>query len=441
MSECNVVFNFDKAVGKMKPMHAVNNGPYPAGKDQKRGNLHSYKALRSPYARNHDASFDSRYGGNHTVDVNFIFTDFDADVNDPNSYDFTCTDKYIVDTYAVGTEIFYRLGTRIEHEIKKYNTIMPRDFKKWAEICEHIIMHYTEGWANGFTYKLDYWEIWNEADLDPEDSTNKKCWSGTEQEFFEFYKVAALHLKNRFPHLKIGGPASCGNEEWLERFLAYMQKNNVPIDFVSYHWYWTEPSDMSKKCTRVRGLMEKYGYGSAEAILNEWNYVRGWVDEFVYSVEQIIGMKGAAFNSACMTACQNNPSIDMLMYYDARLTAFNGLFDIYTYRPLKGYYAFYLFANLYDLKNQIFASSDDEDVYVLGAKNGEKFATMITYYAEDDNKRHKYIDIDFGTSKLDGAKILIVDKDRTLGEYTQAKIENGRVTLFVERNTIIYIEK
>ena len=192
---------------------------------------------------------------------------------------------------------------------------------------------------------------------------------------------------------------------------------------------------------RVRQMMDKYGYDKSEAILNEWNYVRGWVDEFVYSIEQIIGMKGAAFASACMLLCQSNPAIDMLMYYDARPTGFNGLFDMYVYRPLKGYYAFYTFANLYELKNQISATSDDDDVYVVGAKDGEKFACVITYYAEDDNKWEKYIDVDFGTNELDGAKILITDKNQTMAEYTKAKVENGRVRLFVERNTIIYIEK
>lgn len=441
MSECNVIFNFDKSIGKIKPMHAVNNGPYPAKNEQKRGNSNDYRAARIPYARNHDASFDAGYGGNHTVDVNFIFPNFDADVNDPQSYDFACTDRYVQNTYDVGTEVFYRLGSRIEHEVKKYNTIPPKDFKKWAEICEHIIMHYTEGWANGFNYKLDYWEIWNEPDLDVNEPINKRCWGGTEIEFFELYKTAALHLKNRFPYLKIGGPASCGDEAWLERFLKYQSENNVPMDFVSWHWYWTEPKDMSIKCTRVRRLMEKYGYGSAESIMNEWNYVRGWVDEFVYSIEQIISMKGAAFFSACMLEAQNNPDVDMLMYYDARMGAFNGLFDYYTMRPLKGYYSFYLFANLYELGSQAYSSSDDEDVYVVGASNKDKKAAIITYYAENDNKWEKYINVDLGTSEFDGAKILVVDENKTLNEYTRDKIKDGKVRLFVQRNSIIYIER
>lgn len=49
-----------------------------------------------------------------TVDVHRIFRDFDADVNNCNSYDFEETDKYILSTEAVGTKTFYRLGSRIE---------------------------------------------------------------------------------------------------------------------------------------------------------------------------------------------------------------------------------------------------------------------------------------------------------------------------------------
>lgn len=76
--------------------------------------VEAYKEARIPYARNHDASFCEDYGGEYTVDVHRIFRDFDADVNNCNSYDFEETDKYILSTEAVGTKTFYRLGSRIE---------------------------------------------------------------------------------------------------------------------------------------------------------------------------------------------------------------------------------------------------------------------------------------------------------------------------------------
>lgn len=439
MSE--VVLNYNKSIGKMKIMHAVNNGPYVAGKDQKRGNQYDYQAARIPYARTHDASFDARYGGEHTVDIHAIFPNFDADVNDPESYDFPVTDNYMKQIFEFGTKPFYRLGSKIEHGVKKYGTLVPKDFKKWAQICEHIIMHYTEGWANGFKYDMEYWEIWNEPDLDPNDSKNKRCWQGTEEQFTDLYVTAATYLKNRFPHLKIGGPACAGDEEWMERFFTRIKDIHPPMDFFSYHWYWTEPADMSAKMTRIRALLDKYGYNDAETILNEWNYVRGWTDEFVYSIEQIIGMKGAAFTAACMTCGQNNPGLDMLMYYDARPTAFNGLFDYYTMRPLKGYYPFFLFANLYELGTQWESSSDDDDIYVIASKSEKKARAMITYYAEDDNKNAKYVDICVEGEDFSGAKIFITDAYKTMYQDVVTKFENGKIRLFLERNSIVYIEK
>ena len=436
-----ISINYSKKIGSVKVMHAVNNGPAVAGKDQTRGNEQSYKAARIPYARVHDAAFFSGYGGEHTVDVHAIFPNFDADVNDPANYDFACTDHYMAQIIEYGAEPFYRLGSKIEHGVKKYGTIMPKDFQKWAEICEHIIRHYNEGWANGFHHNIKYWEIWNEPDLDPDDSTNKRCWSGTEAEFAKMYIIAAKHLKSCFPDLKIGGPASAGDESWMERFLQRLvAEGNVPLDFLSWHWYWTEPSDVSIKATRIRKLMEKYGYGNSESIMNEWNYVRCWSKEFVYSIKQIISMKGAAFTAAVMSALQNNPDVDMLMYYDARPTAFNGLWDLYTYEELKGYYPFYIFANLYELGTQVENTTDDENLYVVAARNGEKVAAMVTYYAENDNENSKIVEINVDGYDMSNAKLYLVDETHTYTPFTKVAFENDKLTLRMERNTILYIE-
>jgi hypothetical protein len=227
----------------------------------------------------------------------------------------------------------------------------------------------------------------------------------------------------------------------MERFLERVQKAHPPIDFFSWHWYWTEPYDMSIKGTRVRKILDKYGYEKSESILNEWNYVRGWVDEFVYSIEQIIGMKGAAFASACMCAGQNNPDIDMLMYYDARPCAFNGLWDMYTLRPLKGYYPFFIYSKLYELKNQVYSSSDSDDVYVVSAKNGEKARMLVCYYAENDNKGADVVKIDVSDFDMAGAKIYLVDEHNTMSEVLTAQFENNILTMRLERNSILYIEK
>ena len=138
-----VEFKLDlcETVGEIKPMNAVNNGPVGGNVRSDSSNFEDYKSLNIPYARNHDASHCNGYGGEHTVDVHRIFKNFDADVNATESYWFEPTDDYIKATHAAGTQTFYRLGAAIEHWYK-YGTRVPKDFTKWAQICEHIIRHY-----------------------------------------------------------------------------------------------------------------------------------------------------------------------------------------------------------------------------------------------------------------------------------------------------------
>ena len=55
-----ITVDFAKALGRVKPMHSVNNGPvYKFAADQRITNIHHFKAAGIPYARTHDAAFYS----------------------------------------------------------------------------------------------------------------------------------------------------------------------------------------------------------------------------------------------------------------------------------------------------------------------------------------------------------------------------------------------
>ena len=404
-----IKFDLSKTYGKFKVMNAVNNGPVHKrhANDQKRSNFEEFKAARIPYARNHDAAFNSGYGGEHSVDISAIFPNFDADPYSPESYDFACTDEYIGATLEAGTETFFRLGQKIEHYIKKFNIFPPKDNKKWAVICEHIIRHYNEGWANGYHYNIEYWEIWNEPVLDADYIDGKwvyrkyrRTWGGNIEEFYDMYEVAAKHLKSCFPNLKIGGPALCGKVAWGRDFLIEMKKREVPLDFFSWHIYSNSIAAYVERARLVKEALIETGYPNAESILNEWNYVRGWIgDEFVYTIEQIIGLKGAAFTLAAMCACQRSDIVDMLMYYDARPCVFNGMWNFYTLRALKGYYPFLWYGSFYDLAAEVRSESDPEDIYTLAGVDGDgKVTAVVSYYTDDDAALAKSISVDFGKS-------------------------------------------
>ena len=390
--------DLSRSAGGIKPLNATNGGPIHKrhAADQYRSNFDAYRAARIPYSRNHDSAFCDVYGGPYSHDITAIFPVFDADPFDPASYDFACTDESILTCLDAGTKTFFRLGQSIEHQIKKHGTLPPKDFHKWAVICEHIIRHYNEGWADGFRLGMEYWEIWNEPDLDDDDSPDKRTWGGTRAQFFDFYAEAAQHLKACFPGLKIGGPALAYREDWADAFLAEMRSRGVPIDFFSWHIYTTDPCAVSEKGARIRAMLDRHGYTQAESILNEWNYIRGWTTDYVYSLEAIHGMKGAAFLAACMAQAQAS-SIDMLMYYDTRLSAFNGAFDFYSLRPLKGYTPLAWFGRFYDMDHTVPVQTQVPDIYPLCAVDTDgKIMCMVTYYTENDAAPTRTITLECG---------------------------------------------
>lgn len=382
--------NFSRPAGPMKPLHGVNNGPvYKFTADQRITNLDAFRTAGIPYARTHDSSFCSNYGGEHTVDVHLIFRDFSRDPADPAAYDFTLTDEYLRVIHHSGTKVFYRLGSKIEHEPKKYGTLPPPDFQKWAVICEHIIRHYTQGWADGFFYDIAYWEIWNEPDgaADDADPTKKTCWGGTRAQFCEFFDVAARHLKRCFPDKKIGGPAVCYPlNDWTDSFLRHLREHDTPIDFFSWHMYTADPWKTARVEAETRRLLDSYGFSQTESILNEWNYVRGWEGEdWIYTLETERGLKGSAFIAATLCLSQYQP-LDLLMYYDARPCAMNGLFKPYDVsKNLKGYYSLFFFNQLYRLGQAVEITGCEAPVAACAARQGDHMAVLLTHFTDQDD--------------------------------------------------------
>ncbi len=430
-------FDRAKTYGNFKPMNGVNNGPIyfiQNPRNNRLNNFEAYKAASIPYARNHDASFNDSYGGEHTVDISAIFPNFDADPYDEASYDFVCTDEYILATEMTGTKTFYRLGQKIEHGVKKYHIAPPKDMKKWAIICEHIIRHYTEGWANGFNYDIEYWEIWNEPD-GAEGFEIPPTWEGTRAEFFDMYSITAIHLKECFPHLKIGGPSASGIEEWADDFLSTMRERNAPVDFYSWHCYTNNIQYFKDQIYLFRDILDRNGYQDTESINAEWNYVKGWQHpDYVNSFKTIKSCKGAAFTLAAMCVGQKAP-IDMLLYYDARPCAFNGIFHTDTLETLKGYYPFLWFSKFNDFE-EIRCDAEIEDIYSLsGIDRDGKTMTLLTYYTDEEGMEEKTFCLDFG--KQAKYEIYLLDEihDGTL----EATVED--LTLTMQPNTCVMVRE
>lgn len=398
----SVKIDFSNCIGKIKPMHAINN--MPTVPYDTVGLYKEYTRARIPYARLHDTG--GAFGGAHYVDVENIFPNFDADENDPASYDFAFTDALLADMVRAGVKPFYRLGCTIENynHIRAYHVYPPKDFHKWARICEHIILHYNHGWANGFNYGIEYWEIWNEPDNEPSVQRNP-MWKGTPEQYFEMYDITAKHLKSRFPEIKIGGYAACGFynltdtdysgieqgtargdvpegqeisrieyfSNFFHDFFKYISAHGSPLDFFSWHSY-NVVQDIPICAEHIAENLKHYGYANAQSILDEWNpdiSVRGTLRDAA-NILQVM----------CML---QNTSVDMCMYYDGNMhSSYGGLFDPVHHSCFKAYYAMLSFGELYALGNQVQAECDAQDVYVLAAVGDDGKKAVLLLNASDE---------------------------------------------------------
>ena len=145
----NIKIDWTRDLGAMKPLHGVGQMPTHTLRNT---HFHYMTEAGVPYSRLHDFLIMTAHC--NPVDIPGMFPDFTKDPKDPDSYDFAFADvlvKYIIDA---GVEPFWRLGVTFENftAIKGYHVFPPKDPQKWAEICEGVIRHFTEGWANGFYY-------------------------------------------------------------------------------------------------------------------------------------------------------------------------------------------------------------------------------------------------------------------------------------------------
>lgn len=152
------------------------------------------------------------------------------------------------------------------------NVTPPKDYKQWAALVERFVSHCVERYGER---EVSEWlfEVWNEPNL-------KIFWTGTQRDYFRLYRYTAEAIKNVSTSFKVGGPATA-KSEWIEEFVDFCERNDVPADFVSTHYYQNDgyegDSDLEVQLFKSqRGIMREVAQNTRSHSRNRPVYYTEW---------------------------------------------------------------------------------------------------------------------------------------------------------------------
>ena len=181
---------------------------------------------------------------------------------------------------------------------------------KWHNLVKAFTQHVVDRYGMDEVLSW-YFEVWNEPNLNP------GFLDGTKSDYFRLYKESALAVKSVDNRLKVGGPSTSNfvvdnryegeiydknksvfypdnvintkqwKSPWMEEFIAFCEKENLPLDFVTTHPYPTDyaldpETGHARGATRyanstkddmnyLRKVLAQSKYPTAEIHLTEWS--------------------------------------------------------------------------------------------------------------------------------------------------------------------------
>jgi xylan 1,4-beta-xylosidase len=373
---------------------AAVSRPFPHFWEHTVGSGHSTMALRADWQKQL-ARATKELGFKHVRFHGLLSDDMSTlvDEQDKLIYSFFNADQICDFLLSIGMRPFMELSfmprtlssgpeTVFSYEA---NITPPRDYDKWATLIKDLITHWIERYG---MEEISQWffEVWNEPNLDA-------FWKGKQSEYFMLYEYTANTIKAINNNLKVGGPATAGNN-WISDFVNFCEKNKVPYDFISTHHYPTDdfgkPGDdtiaqlAASKRSALRGEAQKVKEqaGNKPVYYTEWCTSSNPFDELhdmpyaaAFIVKTVIEASGIVEGYSYWTF---SDIFEENYFSSVPFHGGFGLMNIYGI-PKPAYRAFELLHRLGDQILAVEGQHPTADVWVV--TKGDSLNIMITNWA------------------------------------------------------------
>lgn len=279
------------------------------------------------------------------------------------------------------------------------------DYSKWEEICRVYTKHLVERYGED-TVAQWYIHCYNEPDSAHFFYRTAPTWEDRAEAYCKLYESFARGVSSACPKLKFGGVALSEfptHLQFLEYFLNYVKKNNVRLDFLSYHAYGTGPRGIREgfKPLNVKGALDNTMSIKRIAKVCGFENIPMICDEWGASTEGYLGtddVAGFIFRENEIFAAY---FVKMLTHYDAightdpQLVCMSGAHNLKVdfgghrnffsknFYPKPIYNAYVLAAKLGTEKLYHYADMIHFDFSVMPTKHEDGHISVLLCYADD----------------------------------------------------------
>jgi hypothetical protein len=255
--------------------------------------------------------------------------------------------------------------------------VEPNDYEQWERLIFSLVRHYRERNAG-----IRYWEVSNEPDIGEDGGCPYRF---KPDSYCRYYQHTVAAILRADPQARVGGPALANpGSPILPALLDLCSRESVPLHFVSWHIYSSDPRRIRATIDNIKTLLGKYPALKPETFLDEWNMNLGFPPSDVriqpcYVAEVAWQMKEGGLDYSCYYHIRDyHVSFDRFAPFMSprgtafmegwwnRMPQFDGLFDFQNnVRP--AYFTFKLLSRLTGDRLRLTSSRDT--VHGLAARD------------------------------------------------------------------------
>ncbi len=154
------------------------------------------------------------------------------------------------------------------------NKLPADDVEVYGRVVEHIVRHYSQGWAGGPATPVRRYEFGDQPDFGP------LHFAGRPEEFYAMYRAFCEAVHRVDATLTVGGPSVAFSLEadspYREGFLRFVRENDLPLHFFSFLWFTDgsrDPMDYRYVARELRAVLDGHGFTDTDLTLSYWNYL------------------------------------------------------------------------------------------------------------------------------------------------------------------------